>query len=706
MLLDPRDARPAAAWRARSLDRADGRPALQARAAGRAAGDRRCRRARTVAEAVAALRGRAPRPRWRPPRGGRAARGGGRASVRGPEGVLNRGRALRPDRAPSTASIARRQLVCALQVHVAVGGAERSLAVYNALRALPARAAPRSPPTRPFHERRATPGWPRCGRRSASCCRARACRRRSRRGRRSPTRSRGAPRAGAVPEPRRWWWELRPHPALRDARGARARRAGDGRGRGRGRGGGPRARRAGSPRATTPASRSSRRRRWRIEENRWSACRDGVEGDAGRPADGRARRHARAAARAARPSSRRPPRARLRGGARARARAGRAQRRAAPARPARRRRAPRPSGSPTSTSRRRVHGQRAPACRERSALPDPARRALRGAARRALREPPASAAADPAADATTRSPTRTCTSRSTLLLRAALPRAPRASTTAGSGTRRCSRCARALEARLRGGAARAVGRPARRAPAPDGDGPRAARDRRRRRRPVALAPPRARRRTLEQVREFVVHRSAYQLKEADPHSWAIPRLSGRAEGGAGRDPGRRVRRRAARAHARAAVRRRDGRARARRRATAPTSTALPGVTLATVNLMSLFGLHRRLRGAIVGHLALFEMTSSMPNRRYARGLRRLGFDDPAATEFFDEHVEADAVHENARRGRPRRRPRPPAAGAGRRHPVGRAGARRRRGALGAGSRRRVGGRALVAAHRARPPAPA
>ena len=70
---------------------------------------------------------------------------------------------------------------------------------------------------------------------------------------------------------------------------------------------------------------------------------------------------------------------------------------------------------------------------------------------------------------------------------------------------------------------------------------------------------------------------------------------------------------------------------------------LPATTLATVNLMSLCGLHRRLRGAIVGHLALFEMTSSIPNRRYATGLRRLGLD--AATPFFDEHVEADAVHE-------------------------------------------------------------
>ena len=72
---------------------------------------------------------------------------------------------------------------------------------------------------------------------------------------------------------------------------------------------------------------------------------------------------------------------------------------------------------------------------------------------------------------------------------------------------------------------------------------------------------------------------------------------------------------------------------------------LPGVTLSTVNLMSLLGLHRRWRGAIAGHLAAFEMTSSIPNRRYGNALRRLGF-GPRATDFFDEHVEADAVHEN------------------------------------------------------------
>jgi hypothetical protein len=150
--------------------------------------------------------------------------------------------------------------------------------------------------------------------------------------------------------------------------------------------------------------------------------------------------------------------------------------------------------------------------------------------------------------------------------------------------------------------------------------------------------------TAEQVREFVVHRSAYQLKEADPHSWAIPRLSGAPkaalleiqfdEYGRGR---------ADWIHAELFAR--AMRALGLDAEYGAYLGVIPGVTLATVNLMSLFGLHRRWRGAIVGHLALFEMTSSIPNRRYATGLRRLGFGEEA-TLFFDEHVEADAVHEN------------------------------------------------------------
>jgi Iron-containing redox enzyme len=153
-----------------------------------------------------------------------------------------------------------------------------------------------------------------------------------------------------------------------------------------------------------------------------------------------------------------------------------------------------------------------------------------------------------------------------------------------------------------------------------------------------------RRAGLEQVREFVVHRSAYQLKEADPHSWAIPRLHGPPkaalveiqadEYGGGR---------AEWVHAELFAAAME--ALGLDRTYGAYLDRIPGVTLATVNLMSLFGLHRRRRGAIVGHLALFEMTSSIPNRRYAGGLRRLGYNG-RATRFFDEHVEADAVHEN------------------------------------------------------------
>jgi Iron-containing redox enzyme len=146
-----------------------------------------------------------------------------------------------------------------------------------------------------------------------------------------------------------------------------------------------------------------------------------------------------------------------------------------------------------------------------------------------------------------------------------------------------------------------------------------------------------------QVREFLVHRSAYQLKEADPHSWALPRLSGAPKaalvevqadeyGGGTAD----------RIHA--ALFAKAMTAVGLDPAYGAYVDRLPGVTLATVNLMSLCGLHRRLRGAIVGHLAAFEMTSSLPNRRYGNGLRRLGF-GAEATDFFDEHVEADAVHE-------------------------------------------------------------
>ena len=149
--------------------------------------------------------------------------------------------------------------------------------------------------------------------------------------------------------------------------------------------------------------------------------------------------------------------------------------------------------------------------------------------------------------------------------------------------------------------------------------------------------------TLDQVKEFLIHRSIYHLKEADPHSWALPRLAGRPkaalveiqmdEYGSGVED---------RMHAtlfRDSLDALDLDSRY-----GAYLDRVPGITLATVNLMSLFGINRRRRGACMGHLALFEMTSSEPNRRYGKGLRRLGC-STQATRFFDEHVEADSIHE-------------------------------------------------------------
>jgi Iron-containing redox enzyme len=146
-----------------------------------------------------------------------------------------------------------------------------------------------------------------------------------------------------------------------------------------------------------------------------------------------------------------------------------------------------------------------------------------------------------------------------------------------------------------------------------------------------------------QFTEFVIHRSIYHLKEADPHSWALPRLSGRPkaalveiqadEYGGGSLP---------RMHSE--LFRRTMRGLGLDDTYGRFIDAVPAVTLAVNNVMSLFALRRALRGALAGHLAAFEMTSSAPNRRYSLGLRRLGVDDNVR-RFYDEHVTADALHE-------------------------------------------------------------
>ncbi len=126
-----------------------------------------------------------------------------------PEGNLNEGERYRHT-AEQYGRIAHRQLVFGLQVHVAVRGADRALAVYNGLRnhlpelmALAANA--------PFYEGRDT---------GLATVRPKLAELLPRQGVPPALGSwedfaaalDWGERAGAVPEPRLGWWELRPHP--------------------------------------------------------------------------------------------------------------------------------------------------------------------------------------------------------------------------------------------------------------------------------------------------------------------------------------------------------------------------------------------------------------------------------------------------------------------------------------------------------------
>ena len=153
--------------------------------------------------------------------------------------------------------------------------------------------------------------------------------------------------------------------------------------------------------------------------------------------------------------------------------------------------------------------------------------------------------------------------------------------------------------------------------------------------------------TWDQMREYFAHRSLYHLKEGDPHAWAIPRIQGQVkaafvavefdEYGGGR--GDRVHQQLWADLMTAA-------------GLDPTYLAyldrVPAETLATVNLMSLLGLHRSRRGATLGHFAAIEITSSPGSARFVAGLRRLEAPEECV-HFYAEHVEADAVHEQVMR---------------------------------------------------------
>jgi len=149
--------------------------------------------------------------------------------------------------------------------------------------------------------------------------------------------------------------------------------------------------------------------------------------------------------------------------------------------------------------------------------------------------------------------------------------------------------------------------------------------------------------TREQVLDLLRWRSVYHLKEADPTSWTLPRLPVRAQAAlaalqfdeyGGSDPARLHRHLFARGLEECGVGSDPG----------GHVDDAPAIVLEQNNAMSMFGLHRRLRGASLGHLAAFEATSSLPSRRMATGLRRVGLPEAMAA-YYDEHVEADAVHE-------------------------------------------------------------
>ncbi|MET9618406.1 iron-containing redox enzyme family protein [Kitasatospora indigofera] len=150
-----------------------------------------------------------------------------------------------------------------------------------------------------------------------------------------------------------------------------------------------------------------------------------------------------------------------------------------------------------------------------------------------------------------------------------------------------------------------------------------------------------------QAREYLVLRSLYHLKEADPQSWVIPRLHGAAQAalvavqydeyGAGHPD---------RTHSRLFSEMMEDLG--LNGSYGHYLDLVPAPALAVVNLMSLFALHRAYRGALVGQFAGVEITSSPGSARLAAALERLGA-GPAGTRFYQEHIEADAVHEQLMR---------------------------------------------------------
>jgi hypothetical protein len=149
--------------------------------------------------------------------------------------------------------------------------------------------------------------------------------------------------------------------------------------------------------------------------------------------------------------------------------------------------------------------------------------------------------------------------------------------------------------------------------------------------------------TADQFLEMLAHRSLYTLRETDPQVFAMPRLCRRAqvamaelvydEYGGGR-PDRMHSRLFAQALADCGLDATPG----------GYVDSVPATTLALTNVMHLFALRSELAPASAGHFGAFEATSSVPSRQLVSGAERLELPD-SVRDYYDEHVEADAVHE-------------------------------------------------------------
>ena len=153
-----------------------------------------------------------------------------------------------------------------------------------------------------------------------------------------------------------------------------------------------------------------------------------------------------------------------------------------------------------------------------------------------------------------------------------------------------------------------------------------------------------RRATREQLIDYLRERSVQQLKESDPQSFVLPRLDGDAKAGLAELQydeygGGRPERLHATMYGDALE------AAGLDRTYGAYVDDVSARSLACTNVMTMFGLNRRLRGAAMGHLAAFEASSSVPSRKIAGGIERVGL-PTAVAAYFHEHVEADAVHEH------------------------------------------------------------